>query len=325
MKRILVTGACGQLGSELSLALEELFGKGNLVISDISEPPTALAHLEFQPLDVLDLPKLDQTFKKLKIGTVFHLAAMLSATGEHHPRKAWTLNMEGLINVLESCRKYQVEKVFWPSSIAAFGPHTTMNNTPQHTIMDPETIYGISKLSGELWCQYYFDRFGLEVRSLRYPGLISYKSPPGGGTTDYAVAIFHKAMQGQPFSCFLGPDTRLPMMYMPDAVRATLQLMEAPSESITIRSSYNLAAFSVTPAELTRALQHYFPEFETHYQTDFRDLIAKTWPRTIDDSSSRKDWGWSHKFDLMSMVEHMISNLQGTIDRISATDKSNSH
>jgi nucleoside-diphosphate-sugar epimerase len=217
--------------------------------------------------------------------------------------------MDGLINVLEACRKNKVNKIFWPSSNAAFGSHTQLINTPQYTIMDPETIYGISKLSGDLWCRYYFDRFGVDVRSLRFPGLISYKSPPGGGTTDYAVAIFHSALRGETFECFLGENTELPMMYMSDAVKATIELMSAPKTGITIRSSYNLAAFSVSPGKLTSALQKHFPEFSTLYKTDFRDLIAKTWPRTIDDSIARRDWGWEHEFGLEEMVDEMVHNL----------------
>lgn len=309
MKRVLVTGACGQLGSELSIALAQLVTKENLIISDINHPPDHLSDLRYIPLNVLDRDALTQVVKAHDIQVMFHLAAMLSATGEQNPRNAWTLNMEGLINVLEVCRDFSVDKVFWPSSIAAFGPHTQGEDTPQHTIMDPETIYGISKLSGELWCQYFFERFDIDVRSLRYPGLISYKSPPGGGTTDYAVAIFHSALKGEPYQCFLGEDTRLPMMYMPDAVKATIELMTAPKENITIRTAYNLAAFSVTPGELTAAIQSHIPEFSTVYQTDFRDLIAKTWPSTVDDSTARKDWGWNHDYGLQEMVEEMITNL----------------
>ena len=309
MKRILVTGACGQLGSELSVALSDRFGMENIIISDVSQPSKQLTTFHYIPLDVLNESAVENAIVNHGIDTVFHLAAMLSATGEHRPKLAWELNMDGLINVLEACRKHEVDKVFWPSSIAAFGSHTQLTDTPQYTIMDPETIYGISKLSGELWCQYYFDRFGLDVRSLRFPGLISYKSPPGGGTTDYAVAIFHSAIKGETFECFLGENTELPMMYMSDAVKATIELMSAPQESITVRTSYNLAAFSVTPGELTTAIQGHFPEFSTIYKPDFRDLIARTWPRTIDDSMARKDWGWQHEFELQDVVDEMISNL----------------
>lgn len=309
MKRVLVTGACGQLGSELSIALSERFGIENVVISDISQPPEHLSSFQFANLDVLDFQAVCRLIKDHRIEVVFHLAAMLSASGESQPRIAWNLNMDGLINVLEACRDHQVDKVFWPSSIAAFGSHTQLMQTPQYTIMDPETIYGISKLSGELWCKYYFDRYSVDVRSLRFPGLISYKSPPGGGTTDYAVAIFHSAIQGEVYQCFLGENTQLPMMYMPDAVKASIELMTATRENITIRTSYNLAAFSVTPGELTAAIQNHFAAFSTDYKTDFRDLIAKTWPRTIDDSIARRDWGWQHDFGLQEMVDEMVHNL----------------
>jgi nucleoside-diphosphate-sugar epimerase len=309
MKRILVTGACGQLGSELALALAEQYGAEKIMISDISQPPEHLSSFDFFHLDVLDQTALNHLIRDQKVDVVYHLAAMLSASGETQPRKAWKLNMEGLINVLEACRDCEVGSVFWPSSIAAFGSHTQLMNTPQYTIMDPETVYGISKLSGELWCQYFYDRFQLDVRSLRYPGLISYKSPPGGGTTDYAVSIFHSAVNGEAFECFLGQDTRLPMMFVSDAIRATLELMAAPKENITVRTSYNLAAFSVTPAELTSAIQKQAPQFSTIYRPDFRDLIARTWPRTVDDSIARRDWGWQHEFELNDVVDEMISNL----------------
>ncbi|GJM30888.1 MAG: NAD-dependent epimerase [Cyclobacteriaceae bacterium] len=313
MKNVLVTGACGQLGSELSLVLEKMTGTENLVISDICRPPAHLSHLQFLMLDILDEQAVKQVIEEHSINVIFHLAAMLSATGEHRPRQAWTLNMEGLINVLDAARTHKVDKVFWPSSIAAFGSHTQLDKTPQHTIMDPETIYGISKLSGELWCKYYVDRFAIDVRSIRFPGLISYKSPPGGGTTDYAVAIFHQALKGEDFECFLGENTRLPMMYMPDAVEAIFKLMQAPKESISVRS-YNLAAFSVTPGELTLAIQKHFPHFSTRYNPDFRDLIAKTWPSTIDDSVARNDWGWQPQYELSEVVNDMVTNLRMTID-----------
>ena len=307
--KVLVTGACGQLGSELSQALAEWLGHEKVIISDISSKTAPSSELQFVQLDVLDQEAMASVVKEYQIDTIFHLAAMLSATGEQHPRNAWNLNMEGLLNVLEVSRQFKLDKVFWPSSIAAFGPHTQSVDTPQHTIMDPETIYGISKLSGELWCQYYYQRYQLDVRSLRYPGLISYKSPPGGGTTDYAVAIFHSAIKGAPYECFLGENTRLPMMYMSDAVKATIMLMSAPKEKISIRTSYNLGAISFTPAELTTAIQAHFPTFRTIYNPDFRDMIAKTWPHTIDDSIARSDWGWQHQFDLQKMVSEMVSKL----------------
>ncbi len=309
MKRVLVTGACGQLGSELSVALAKVIGAEHVIISDISQSAEHLSDMQYLHLDVLDQGAIHNAIKEYRINDVYHLAAMLSVKGEQRPRNAWTLNMDGLINVLEVCHDLSVDKVFWPSSIAAFGPHTQSVDTPQHTIMDPETIYGISKQSGELWCDYYHARFGLDVRSLRYPGLISYNSPPGGGTTDYAIAIFHSAFKGEPYECFLGENTRLPMMFMSDAVKATIELMSAPKENITIRTSYNLAAFSVTPEELTSAIQTQFPEFRTIYKPDFRDLIAKTWPQTICDSIARQDWNWQHDYGLEGMVEEMIRNL----------------
>ena len=309
MKRVLVTGACGQLGSELSVALAKVMGAEHVITSDISQSAEHLSDMQYLHLDVLDQRAVHDAIKEYRVDVVFHLAAMLSVKGEQRPRNAWTLNMEGLINLLEVCHDLSVDKVFWPSSIAAFGPHTQSVDTPQYTIMDPETIYGISKQSGELWCDYYHARFGLDVRSLRYPGLISYKSPPGGGTTDYAIAIFHSAMKGEPYECFLGENIRLPMMYMSDAVKATIELMSAPQEDITIRTSYNLAAFSVTPGELTAAIQTQFPKFNTIYKPDFRDLIAKTWPQTIDDSIARQDWGWQHNYGLEGMVAEMIRNL----------------
>ncbi len=309
MKKILVTGACGQLGSELSSALAEQYGLENILISDISQPERHLSKFNFSRLDVLNHQAVDQLIREQKIEVVYHLAAMLSASGESRPRNAWTLNMDGLINVLEASRDNQVDRVFWPSSIAAFGSHTQSTDTPQYTIMDPETVYGISKLSGELWCQYFYDRFKLDVRSLRYPGLISYKSPPGGGTTDYAVSIFHSAVKKEVFECFLHQDTKLPMMYISDAIRATIELMAAPRENITVHTSYNLSAFSITPRELTEAIQLHYPSFSSIYKPDFRDLIAKTWPHNLDDSSARKDWNWRHQFELPQVVEVMIRNL----------------
>ncbi len=309
MNKILVTGACGQLGSELSTALAHLKGVDNVIISDIRQSNELPSGMQFIPLDVLDQEAIDKTIQKYHIGQVYHLAAMLSATGEQQPRNTWNLNMNGLINLLEVCQQRSVEKVFWPSSIAAFGSHTQLVDTPQFTIMDPETVYGISKLSGELWCEYFHARFGLDVRSLRYPGLISYKSPPGGGTTDYAVAIFHSALKGEAYQCFLGENTRLPMMYMSDAVKAAIELMSVPKKDISIHTSYNLTAFSITPGELTTAIQTHIPEFNTIYKPDFRDLIAKTWPQTIDDSIARQDWGWRHDYGLDRMVAEMIRNL----------------
>lgn len=309
MDRVLVTGACGQLGSELSVALAARPGVEKVIVSDISEPIALLSGLPYEKLDVLDANGVSGIVKKHGITRIFHLAAMLSAKAEENPHLAWRLNMESLINILEVSRKCGVQRVFWPSSIAAFGPNTPASQTPQYSVMDPNTIYGISKLSGELWCNYYFQQFGLDVRSLRYPGLISYKTPPGGGTTDYAVDIFYSALKGEEFRCFLKNDTRLPMMFMPDAVKAALDLMDASAEKIRIRTSYNVEAINFTPEQLAREITRHLPNFRVTYQPDYRQEIAASWPQSLDDSYAREDWSWQPQYDLQTMTHEMIQNL----------------
>jgi nucleoside-diphosphate-sugar epimerase len=244
-----------------------------------------------------------------KITQIYHLAAILSASGEQNPLQAWDLNIGSLLNVLEVAREYKIKKIFWPSSIAVFGPNSDKKNTPQQAYKDPNTVYGISKLAGEHWCEYYFNKYGVDVRSIRYPGLIGYKSMAGGGTTDYAVDIYHKAVKGEKFTCFLSEDTYLPMMYMEDAVHATLQLMEAPKENITIRNSYNIAGLSFSPKEIYESLLPYYPKFEIEYQPDFRQAIADSWPNSINDECAKKDWDWKPAFDLNAMTEVIVKNL----------------
>ena len=307
--KILVIGAGGQLGSELIQELWKRYGRDNVIATDIKDPGGILSQGRFEILDVLNQKLLCDLISKNNITQIYHLAAVLSATGEKNPRFAWHLNMDGLIHVLDAAVEFKVARVYWPSSIAVFGPNTPKNNTPQDTVMDPSTIYGISKLAGERWCDWYFRRYGLDVRSLRYPGLIGYKSRPGGGTTDYAVDIFFKAITDRSYVCFLKPDTYLPMMYMDDAVKATLDLMEAPAERISIRSSYNISAMSFSPSEIAGEIKKHIPEFSISYQPDFRQSIADSWPMSIDDSVARKDWGWKHHFDLGKMVDKILRHL----------------
>jgi nucleoside-diphosphate-sugar epimerase len=312
MKRdkILVIGAGGQLGAELTQGLWEQYGKENVIATDIKAAEGILASGNFEVLDVLNTAQLLSLISKNHFTQIYHLAAVLSATGEKNPRLAWKLNMDGLIEVLDAAVEYKVEKVYWPSSIAAFGPTTPKIKTPQDTVMDPTTIYGISKQAGERWCEWYFKNRGLDVRSLRYPGLIGYKTKPGGGTTDYAVDIYFKALSDKKFECFLKPDTYLPMMYMSDAVKATIDLMNAPAEKIKIRSSYNISAMSFCPSEIADAIRAHIPEFEISYKPDFRQAIADSWPKSINDSAARIDWGWNHKFDLDEMTEEILRNLK---------------
>lgn len=308
-EKILVIGAGGQLGSELTQGLWGLYGKENVVATDIKAPQGVLATGSFEILDVLQQSQLTTLIQKNNFTQIYHLAAVLSATGEKNPKLAWHLNMDGLIQVLDAALEAKVGKVYWPSSIAAFGPTTPKVKTPQDTIMDPTTIYGISKQAGERWCEWYFKNRGLDVRSLRYPGLIGYKTKPGGGTTDYAVDIFFKALTDKKYECFLKPDTYLPMMYMDDAVKATLDLMNAPAERITIRSSYNISAMSFCPSEIAAEIKHHIPDFEITYNPDFRQGIADSWPRSINDSAARIDWGWDHQFGLEEMTETILQNL----------------
>ncbi|AQS41030.1 MAG: NAD-dependent epimerase [Candidatus Tokpelaia hoelldobleri] len=307
--RILLTGAGGQIGSELALALAQRYGRDAVIISDIREGANP-GGLHYEQLDVMDAARLAELLEKYGITQIYHLAATLSAVGEQKPQFAWTLNMGGLLNVLESAVAHGVKRVFWPSSIGAFGPSTPVENTPQGTIMEPQTIYGISKLAGEGWCRWYFLKKGLDVRSVRYPGLISYKAPPGGGTTDYAVDIFHSAVAGKPYRCFLKPQTSLPMMYMPDAVAATIALMEADSNRLTVRDSYNLAAISFTPEQIAAEIARHIPGFQVEYAPDYRQQIADSWPDSIDDSTARKDWGWQPAYDLAAMTRDMLENLR---------------
>jgi len=310
MGKILVIGAGGQLGTELTKVLAEKYGNESIIATDFQESARSkFSYCNFQTLNVLDKVELENIVKKDGVTQIYHLAAILSAAGEKNPIQAWDLNMGGLLNVLEIARAYSIEKVFWPSSIAVFGPSSEKERTPQNSFKDPNTIYGISKLSGEHWCEYYFNKYGVDVRSVRYPGLIGYKSLPGGGTTDYAVDIYHKAMSGTKFSCFLSEHTYLPMMYMDDAIQATLQLMDAPKEKITIRTSYNIAGLSFSPAEIYQSILMHYPNFEIEYHPDFRQDIADSWPNSIDDSLAKSDWNWTPSFDLDRMTSTIITNL----------------
>jgi nucleoside-diphosphate-sugar epimerase len=310
MKKILVLGSCGQIGTELVLALRSKFGNEQVIAADIkSSCPENLQNGPYLVLDAMDRQAVRNTIIDGKIDEVYLLAALLSATAEKNPDFAWRLNMEGLFTILDLAKEGHIKKVFWPSSIAVFGPTTPRINTPQYTVMEPSTVYGISKQAGERWCEYYFNKFGVDVRSIRYPGLISYKSLPGGGTTDYAVDIFYKAKAGQKFTSFLKADSALPMMFMDDAIRATIELMEAPKEKVKIRSSYNLSALSFTPESLASAIQKELPGFEIDYAPDFRQAIADSWPASIDDSEARVDWGWKESYDLNKMVQVMLENV----------------
>jgi nucleoside-diphosphate-sugar epimerase len=312
MERILIIGANGQIGSELVGALAEQHGANNVIASDIGAVNVYKA-ARYTQLDVLDRDGLAKFVADEGITQVYQLAALLSATGEKAPLKAWELNMDGLLNILEVARERGEQgkplRIFWPSSIAAFGPNTPAQNTPQFTVMDPTTIYGISKLAGERLCEYYFTKYGVDVRSIRYPGIISFKSPPGGGTTDYAIAIFHAALRGERYQCFLGPETTLPMIYMPDAIRATIELMDAPADKIAIRSAYNVAGVSFNPRELAAAITRALPDFEIGYQPDSRQAIADTWPQSLDDAKATADWGWKARIGIEQLVTDMLANI----------------
>lgn len=311
MKRILVIGAGGQIGTELVLLLEQKFGKDAIIASDVKEVcPVALEGSNYVSLDVLDNNQLKSIVEKEEITDIYLLAALLSATAEKNPEFAWRLNMEGLFNVLNLAKEGKIKKVFWPSSIAVFGPTTPKQATPQRTVMEPSTVYGISKQAGERWCEYYYEKFGVDVRSIRYPGLISYKALPGGGTTDYAVDIFYHAIEKGEYTSFLSKDTELPMMFMEDAVRGTVELMEAPAEQIKVRSSYNLSAVSFTPELLANEIKKHIPNFEIHYKPDDRQAIADSWPQSIDDAFARADWGWKNEYDLSDIVEVMLKNVE---------------
>ena len=307
---ILIIGACGQIGTELTLKLRELNGNKNVIASDIREGNKELMKSgPFEIVNAMEYESILSTIEKYNITEVYLMAAMLSATGEKFPDKAWQLNMESLFNVLNLAKEGKIKRLFWPSSIAVFGPTTPKENTPQQTVMEPSTVYGISKLAGERWCEYYHNKYGVDVRSIRYPGIISWKTQPGGGTTDYAVEIFHKALIIGKYNCFLSKDTKLPMMYMDDAINATVSIMNAKSEHIKIRSSYNLAAMSFTPEELALEIKKIVPEFKILFNPDFRQKIADSWPKSINDISAREDWGWNHNFNIKKMTESMLNNL----------------
>ena len=310
-EKILVIGASGQIGVELTLALRKIYGNANVVASDLREENDLLKGTgPYVSMDVMNKEMLHVQVIRQNITQIYLLAAILSATGEKNPNLAWSLNMQSLLNVLDIAREENLHKVYWPSSIAVFGPTSPRQNCPQQTIIEPTTVYGISKYAGEFWCNYFHHRYGVDVRSLRYPGLISYKSEPGGGTTDYAVDIFYKAKQEKKYECFLREDTYLPMMYMPDAIRATIELMEAPAEKISIRTSYNLSAMSFSPKEITAEIKKHVPGFSVTYKPDYRQPIADSWPQSIDDAVARKDWGWKEEFNLQQMTKDMLDNLK---------------
>eukprot|EP01030_Chromulinospumella_sphaerica_P009507 gene9507-9316_t len=317
-ERILVIGANGQIGSELVEALAAQHGAQNVIAADIS-PNNLYNAARYTTLNVLDKAALAALVAAEDITQVYQLAAMLSATGEAAPLKAWTLNMDGLLNILEVARERNAVgkplRIFWPSSIAAFGPSTPAVDTPQTTVMDPTTIYGISKLAGERLCEYYFIKYGVDVRSIRYPGIISFKSPPGGGTTDYAIAIFHSALRGERYESFLGPQTTLPMIYMPDAIRATIELMDAPAELIKVRSAYNVAGVSFNPEQLAAAISRKLPDFKIAYKPDSRQAIADTWPQSLDDAAATADWGWQARIGIDEMVADMLANVDVSLSK----------
>ena len=308
--KILVIGASGQIGVELTIALRKIYGNANVIASDLREQNPLLEGTgPYVSLDVMNKEMLHVQVIRQGITQIYLLAAILSATGEKNPNLAWKLNMQSLINVLDIAKEENLHKVYWPSSIAVFGPTSPKQNCPQQTIIEPITVYGISKYAGEFWCNYYFNRYGVDVRSLRYPGLISYKSLPGGGTTDYAVEIYHAAKNRETYECFLEEDTYLPMMYMPDAIRATIELMEAPKEQIKIRTSYNLSGMSFSPKEIAQEIKKSIPEFKIIYKPDSRQAIANSWPQSIDDSVATAAWGWKAEYDLKEMTADMLENV----------------
>lgn len=310
-KRILIIGASGQIGTELTASLREQFGTHKVIATDIREGDnTLLEGGPFEILDAMDYKALEDIIIRHEITDVYLLAAMLSATAEKFPMRAWNLNMNSLFNVLNLAKDNKIKKIFWPSSIAVFGPTTPKMNTPQQTVMEPSTVYGISKQAGERWCEYYFNKYGVDVRSIRYPGLISYKTLPGGGTTDYAVDIYHKALKHGEYQCFLSEETTLPMMFIDDAIRATLSIMESPKENITVRNSYNLAGLSFNPKEITENIKKHIPDFKISYKPDFRQEIADSWPQSINDEVAQKDWNWKNNISLEEMTSIMLENLK---------------
>lgn len=309
--KILIIGACGQIGTELTQKLRETYGNENVVASDIRKLNIDVVNDGiFEVVNALDYNQIEHLVEKYQITDVYLMAALLSATAEKNPAFAWDLNMNSLFHVLNLAKAGKIKKVYWPSSIAVFGPTTPRNNTPQYTIMEPSTVYGISKQTGERWCEYYHVQYGVDVRSIRYPGLISWSTPPGGGTTDYAVDIYHKAITEGKFTSFLSENSALPMMYMDDAIKATIGIMQAPAEKVKIRSSYNLSAMSFTPKEIAEEIKKHFPDFTIDYAPDFRQKIADSWPASIDDSSAREDWGWKNDFNMDNMTVEMISKLK---------------
>ncbi|UUC46422.1 L-threonine 3-dehydrogenase [Flavobacterium cerinum] len=307
---ILIIGACGQIGSELTVKLRQIYGNDNVIASDIRKGNQEFVSTgPFEVVNAMDFNQIEEVVEKYQVDEVYLMAALLSATAEKNPAFAWDLNMNSLFHILNLAKAGKIKKIFWPSSIAVFGPTTPRIDTPQYTVMEPSTVYGISKQTGERWCEYYSQKYGVDVRSIRYPGLISWTTPPGGGTTDYAVDIYYKALEDKKYTCFLSEETALPMMYMDDAIKATVSIMQAPAEEVKIRSSYNLSAMSFTPKEIAAAIQKHIPEFTIGYEPDFRQAIADSWPASIDDTSARQDWGWQHDFDLEKMTAVMLENL----------------
>ncbi len=309
-EKILILGACGQIGVELTTALRLKYGSENVIASDVKdEHPILVGTGPFIKCDVMNKASLLSIIKNFQITQVYLLAAILSATGEKNPPLAWDINMQSLMNILNIAKEEKLNKVYWPSSIAVFGPNSPKKNTPQHTIIEPTTVYGISKYAGEQWCAYYHRNYGVDVRSIRYPGLISYKSAPGGGTTDYAIDIYIQALKNKSYECFLSENTYLPMMYMPDAIRATIELMEAPAENIKSRTAYNISAMSFSPKEIAESIKKHIPDFKITYNPDFRQQIADSWPYSIDDSEAQNEWGWKAQYDLDTMTADMLKNL----------------
>ena len=316
MKKILVIGCAGQIGTELTLTLRGIYGNDNVIATDLRDAPECIKKSgPFEILNILDRPKMEVLVKKYDIDGIVNMAAILSAVGEEHPMLAWDINMNGLINVLEIARQNNIETVLTPSSIAAFGPETPAYNTPQETILKPKTMYGITKVAGELLGDYYADKYGMDIRGLRYPGIISHEALPGGGTTDYAVAIFYDAIKYGKYTSFVKADTMLPMMYMPDCLNATIQLFQADKTKLKHHSDFNLAAISFTVEELANEIKKHLPEFEIDYKPDYRQKIADTWPKTIDDSAAREEWGWKHDYNLEKMVEDMLKNIKIKFDK----------
>jgi len=313
--RILIIGACGQIGTELTLKLREIHGNDQVIASDIREGAEELMQSgPFETLNATDETHIRKVIKDYKIKEVYLMAAMLSATAEKAPMKAWDLNMNSLFHILNIAKEGIIDKIFWPSSIAVFGPTTPKTDTPQTTVMEPTTVYGISKQTGERWCEYFHNKFGVDVRSIRYPGIISYRTLPGGGTTDYAIEIFHEALKNAAYTSFLAEDAALPMMYMDDAIKATVDIMEAPAEKIKVRSSYNLAAMTFTPEILAAEIKKHIEGFKISYEPDFRQKIAESWPSSIDDSTAREDWGWDHEFDLEKLTTTMLEGVGSTLE-----------